>query len=969
MSLYSQNVSNNPLSLDGLITGNFDLLYVDGEPITPTDTSGLVPYIGANATVNLNTQNIKSSFVPLLPEDLTNKQYTDDKYLNKAGFSVSSGGFVFDGTSTLYLHGTTNIVVPAVSPSYSLGIDATGDLIKFTGGTGDAVLSAGTSLSPQIFTGYDKFNNLLKTADIDTTGNITASGLTTTNTLKILTTTTTTPLYSLGILGTGDVVQFTGGTGDAILNAGTLAFPQQFTGYNFFSNLWCGAVRFPFGVASGTPNYILGVDTTTGNLVSTAPTSAPTQLTVLNQSTVAGNYYPVYITNTASGVRPVYSMNGAFYEPITQIWEATNIKSVGTTTCVGTLFTQSGITNMAGQFLITDNLRSPNTGMTFIIPSAIATFGFQNNTTELLKIDSTGITVSRYNSVYDATMIFNTSGPAVPPLPTREMSFRYNNTPFMTASPNSISMNAPLTVNMISSFISSNLALSAPGTNYVSIQGVQFTTADILTLTSQIFYSSKIYAQSGVNLLYNVNTGYNHNFNVNGVNTCFINSAGLVMTGSRSIEGQVLSSPASTALFITGSTDLNLTATSIVYYGCNTLHSFSVNSIDTLLLNTKGAVIPRSRIARSNLTDYELIVGDGVATPNFSGKMLIRGASINSSQAPSVDFTAWYSHTTVQGRLTLYDSNNWGGIMATMVKIEGSGSAGAMANVFELSAPTATIGKMNFKDCNRMDVYCNNTSIVEFARPSSDIPVKIFGGFNQNNSWWYYQGGANWNLTGGFTFSVGLYVQRMVSADGGYLIASDARIKKNIKPVDRGALDKIDTIPITSYEYIDPYSNGANSSFNVIAQDVNEVFPECVSKSNGFIPDMYVKCRWIHASDTEIEINIPNQHTVNIGDKVRCILEDDSQKEAIVSRIIDANTFAVKKWIDFNLDISDEMFVYGKEITDFLRVDKTKLSLLGLAGVKELHQIVKKQEETINTLLDHVKRLTEQVNQITLKMV
>ena len=35
---------------------------------------------------------------------------------------------------------------------------------------------------------------------------------------------------------------------------------------------------------------------------------------------------------------------------------------------------------------------------------------------------------------------------------------------------------------------------------------------------------------------------------------------------------------------------------------------------------------------------------------------------------------------------------------------------------------------------------------------------------------------------------------------------------------------------------------------------------------------------------------------------------------------------------------------------------------------KETIQI-KKQEETINTLLDHVKRLTEQVNQLTIKMI
>jgi hypothetical protein len=948
MSLYSQNVSNNPLSLDGLITGNFDLLYVDGEPITPTDTSGLVPYIGANATVNLNTQNIKSSFVPLLPEDLTNKQYTDDKYLNKAGFSVSSGGFVFDGTSTLYLHGTTNIVVPAVSPSYSLGIDATGDLIKFTGGTGDAVLSAGTSLSPQIFTGYDKFNNLLKTADIDTTGNITASGLTTTNTLKILTTTTTTPLYSLGILGTGDVVQFTGGTGDAILNAGTLAFPQQFTGYNFFSNLWCGAVRFPFGVASGTPNYILGVDTTTGNLVSTAPTSAPTQLTVLNQSTVAGNYYPVYITNTASGVRPVYSMNGAFYEPITQIWEATNIKSVGTTTCVGTLFTQSGITNMAGQFLITDNLRSPNTGMTFIIPSAIATFGFQNNTTELLKIDSTGITVSRHNSVYDTTMIFNTSGPAVPPLPTREMSFRYNNTPFMTASPNSISMNAPLTVNMISSFISSNLALSATGTNYVSIQGVQFTTADILTLTSQIFYSSKIYAQSGVNLLYNVNSGYNHNFNVNGVNTLYINSAGLVMNGGNAINcanienstyvnfniggvtrfaitqnGGWMPPDGSTSLYIR---DTYTTATTTYgrYFGVSgTIYQDFYNQFkwrrDAGL--TGGGVVDIMSLDSNGLTLQNAI---GIGQP----QLVFAGSGVPTIRMNGGGMNWFMNSTTNMGYMDSAGFTSGGGVAGTGWRINGT------------EGLTLKSGR---------GIYLNPGFGAVNSTVNSIIPHSGTGTSKWGSNGWFSYGGAqvcSYDPVGNVSTGIGMGV----SFDNNWCYIS------MVKPGNYWAQGIIET------GNANWYVNGALASYitgggwtNVSDQrckcDINDL-----STKKSLQRVLKCKPKYYKRIIQEAEGEMPIQNKQEDIDRVHIGL--------LAQEVQEFNPHCVSTWKDGD-DANEKL---GIQYNDFV------IHLIGAVQeqqktIEELKDTSKKQEETINTLLAHLTKLTEQVNQITLKMV
>lgn len=637
MSLYSQNVSNNPLSMDGLIVGNFDEVYVDGVPITPTDITGLVPYVGATTAVDLNSKKIMTTYVPVNDEDLTNKLYNDGRYLKISGFSVSSGGFVFDGTSTVYLHSNTKIITSTATPTYSLGLNSSGTLIQFSGGTGDAVLSAGTSLSPQIFTGYDKFNNTLKTADIDTTGNITASGLTTTNTLKILTTTTTTPLYALGILGTGDVVQFTGGTGDAILSAGTLPFPQQFTGYNFFSNLWIGACRFPFGVTSGTPTYILGVDTSTGNLVSTASTASPSQLTITNTA-VAGNYYPVYITNTATGVRTVYGMNGAFYDPSTQIWEATNIKSAGTTTCVGTLFTQSGITNTAGQFLITDNLRSPNTGMTFIIPSASATFGFQNNTTELAKIDTTGITCNSYNALIDTGMNLNVSSSTATAY---NISFRHNTTPFFTANRDAITITPTLFVNTIQSSASTDLNLIVPtGANFHNFL-VGGNTQMCITQTGMWMPSN------GGTSLYirdtqtTATTTYGRYFGVSG--TIFQDFYGTFMWRALNLAGNA---------------------------GPNIMY-----------LRSSGLNINQSSTTHPTLDAYELVVGNNSSTYQSSAKIIIRGKSNVALTGPSIDFTAWDSHTSPQASIECIDDNFWGGIINFHAKPNGAGAGGAMAQI------------------------------------------------------------------------------------------------------------------------------------------------------------------------------------------------------------------------------------------------------------------------------------------------
>lgn len=323
MSLYSQTVSNNPLSLDGLITGNFDLLYVDGQPVTPTDTSGLVPYTGATATVNLNSQKITTTYVPVNDEDLTNKLYNEGRYLKISGFNVSSGNFIFNTGSTVQLNGTTYVNCSVAAFVGVLCLDSANKIVlKSTSVIGDVNLGAS-----QTFIGYNTFSLPLTTNGISNTGDISTTGLLTCSNLDITGSSIATPTYALGINGSNQVVRFAGGTGDAVLSAGTLGLPQQFTGYNYFGNLLKlnGSIQFTSPVTAGTATYILGVDSSTGNLVSTAPTSAPTQLTITNTA-VSNTYYPTWITSTSTGVKTIYGVNGVSYDLPANILTATKLK-------------------------------------------------------------------------------------------------------------------------------------------------------------------------------------------------------------------------------------------------------------------------------------------------------------------------------------------------------------------------------------------------------------------------------------------------------------------------------------------------------------------------------------------------------------------------------------------------------------------------------------------------------------------
>ncbi len=74
--------------------------------------------------------------------------------------------------------------------------------------------------------------------------------------------------------------------------------------------------------------------------------------------------------------------------------------------------------------------------------------------------------------------------------------------------------------------------------------------------------------------------------------------------------------------------------------------------------------------------------------------------------------------------------------------------------------------------------------------------------------------------------------------DGALTQSSDRRLKKNIEPLEKGVLDKISKLPAVRY-HLNSDSDQDTKRVGFIAQDVQKVFPELVSKPDEFLALSY----------------------------------------------------------------------------------------------------------------------------------
>jgi hypothetical protein len=186
----------------------------------------------------------------------------------------------------------------------------------------------------------------------------------------------------------------------------------------------------------------------------------------------------------------------------------------------------------------------------------------------------------------------------------------------------------------------------------------------------------------------------------------------------------------------------------------------------------------------------------------------------------------------------------------------------------------------------------------------------------------------------------------------GYSSLSDTRIKKNIRDIDDAqGLEKILLIQPKKYNYIEKERN-KHDVIGFIAQQIGEVIPEAITKTEGIVPNIYKNC--LVNNKREIYYTLPSD--VEIDTDVIITDTEDGTGERYKIKEIYNDYFVIDKDID-----RDEVFVKGYNIKDLHNLDKNYIYTLNVCATQELYKLIMEQREEINNLKNRLSIL-ESIN-------
>jgi hypothetical protein len=247
--------------------------------------------------------------------------------------------------------------------------------------------------------------------------------------------------------------------------------------------------------------------------------------------------------------------------------------------------------------------------------------------------------------------------------------------------------------------------------------------------------------------------------------------------------------------------------------------------------------------------------------------------------------------------------------------------------------------------------YLNNNGLgINTTTPQ--CPLDVNGNVTLSYAGGYYFDGAGGTRsTPASSAGISIRATHFILSSNGFIAVSDERIKKNIVPVT-DSLDIVNSLNVVSFDYIDFHKNPVKHG--LIAQQVKNVYPDAVTKTKDFIPSVFNVATTYEKTDDKVSItsSVPTGFSVN--DKIKIYISDDTtyeneeKHETEVLEIISDTQFVVKEWNNFVLE--KIIFIYGKEVDDFLAIDKPLIGLIAAGACKILSGQVTAQSSTITGL-------------------
>ena len=376
----------------------------------------------------------------------------------------------------------------------------------------------------------------------------------------------------------------------------------------------------------------------------------------------------------------------------------------------------------------------------------------------------------------------------------------------------------------------------------------------------------------------------------------------------------------------------------------------------------KGAAVPASALdVNGTVTATGLQVNGTASATTFSGAHSGNASGLTSIPAgqltgtvPNAQLSGTYGSALTlnnagnslsgngSGLTSLNGNNITAGTIADS-KLATITTGGKVAN----SATTATSGNSGNAIVMRDgsgDFTANAIGLGGVAATKAPLQISSFYNISLGVTRYYNYGGNAQDVAG--TRSLSIYADVDI-ASRQYLAFSDERIKRIEGRSDASQdLNTLLGIEITDYRYKDVVGKGNDPHKKVIAQQVEKVFAQAVSKHTDTVPDIYqkapIKDGWV-----ELATDLKK------GERVKLI----SERGEGVYEVLEATKTRFRTSLKPE---GDKVFVFGREVNDFRNVDYEAIAMLNVSATQELA----KQVQALHKSASRVAELEQKVSQM-----
>ncbi len=160
----------------------------------------------------------------------------------------------------------------------------------------------------------------------------------------------------------------------------------------------------------------------------------------------------------------------------------------------------------------------------------------------------------------------------------------------------------------------------------------------------------------------------------------------------------------------------------------------------------------------------------------------------------------------------------------------------------------------------------------------------------------------------------------------------------------------MNALNFVSFDYINFFKKPVKHG--LIAQEVQKVFPEAVVVAKDYIPSVHVLATK-YEKNTNVTITSPIPHGFVVNTNIKLYINQDVKDDTSdfeyntdVLEVISDTEFVVKPWDNFALD--KDLLIYGKEVDDFLTIDKPLIGLVAAGACKILSKKVTSLQATVD---------------------